>query len=602
MRTWFAGFVRVAVVVLLAAGCDDEAEPVVGDGGGGAGGPGAGGFGGGGGRCTEGELRCENLEELICRDGLFEVTGSANCAVDVCEGENCQDLCLQAARNRSYLGCEYWAVDLDNAIEVGGPLPANGECFPGTQRRDELWVCVQDTRNAWLCDPDRTCPGGLLCQQAPVCVYDAQHSPFAIVVANPSLTAPVTVGLEGPAGETHFEQVAAGSVAKLVPGELGFADASVDDTSQARRAYKLTSTEPIVAYQFNPLDNVGVFSNDASLLIPRHAYDTIYYAMTQPTRDRSPIHDYNGYIAIVASEPGATTIRVTPRADVRPGPTLPRLSAGMAHDFTLQVGEVLNLEAVANGDLTGTRIESVDGTTPFGVFVGHEAIALSDLLPEPCCADHIEEQLFPASTWGLRFAIARTEPRTELRRVVPVPDMLRLMALEPDTEIRIDPPARDRQQNQRPICRVGTGDYCDVFIDADTVVLADKPILVGHFLTSAGSGNGAGNPDGDPAMAFAPPFEQFREQYPFLAPEEYDQQYASIVAPIGTTVTLDGRDLTAALTPFPAGTFIGGRIPIAPGQHLLQCPGGCGLLVHGYSPAVSYLFAGGLDLRQITVP
>lgn len=598
MTTSSGGFVRVVALLLLVVGCDDEPEATVADGGAG----GAGGSAGIGGGCTEGETRCEGFEEYICRDGLFEATRSGNCAVDVCEGENCQDACLSAARNRSYLGCEYWAVDLDNAIEVAGPVPADGTCFEGTTLREDLWVCVQNTRSAWLCEVDRSCDGGLPCQQAPVCVYDAQRSPFAIVVANPSLDAPVTVGLEGPDGQSHFEQVMPGGVAKIQPQALGFADASVDHTSQSRRAYKLTSTEPIVAYQFNPLDNVGVFSNDGSLLIPRHAYDTVYYALTVPTRDRAPIHDYSGYIAIVASEPGATTVRVTPTAPVRPGPALDGLAAGMPHEFTLQAGEVLNLEAIGNGDLTGTRIEAVDGTTPFGVFVGHEAISLSDLLPEPCCADHVEEQLFPASTWGLRFAIARSQPRTEIRRAVEVPDMLRLMALEADTEIRIDPPARDRQQNQRPICRVGTGEWCDVFIDDDTIVLADKPILVGHFLTSAGGGNQAGNPDGDPALAFAPPFEQFREQYPFLAPEEYDQQYASIVAPIGTTVTLDGRDLTAALRPFPAGTFIGGRIPITPGQHLLTCPGGCGLLVQGYSPAVSYLFAGGLDLRQITVP
>ncbi|MEZ4468373.1 MAG: hypothetical protein R3F43_29050 [bacterium] len=39
-----------------------------------------------------------------------------------------------------------------------------------------------------------------------------------------------------------------------------------------------------------------------------------------------------------------------------------------------------------------------------------------------------------------------------------------------------------------------------------------------------------------------------------------------------------------------------------PGQRRLACPTGCGVLVYGYSQAVSYLFAGGLDLERITVP
>src|SRR5690606_38495873 len=38
-----------------------------------------------------------------------------------------------------------------------------------------------------------------------------------------------------------------------------------------RAAYRVRSSVPVVAYQFNPLDNVDVFSNDASLLKPVEA-------------------------------------------------------------------------------------------------------------------------------------------------------------------------------------------------------------------------------------------------------------------------------------------------------------------------------------------
>ena len=54
----------------------------------------------------------------------------------------------------------------------------------------------------------------------------------------------------------------------LFPQQLGLADQSLDYSGIETKAYKLVSSAPIVAYQFNPLDNVGVFSNDASLLIP----------------------------------------------------------------------------------------------------------------------------------------------------------------------------------------------------------------------------------------------------------------------------------------------------------------------------------------------
>src|SRR4029077_4611991 len=43
------------------------------------------------------------------------------------------------------------------------------------------------------------------------------------------------------------------------------------NTALTRHGYRVTSNVPVVAYQFNPLENVDVFSNDASLLKPVEA-------------------------------------------------------------------------------------------------------------------------------------------------------------------------------------------------------------------------------------------------------------------------------------------------------------------------------------------
>src|SRR5690606_23513003 len=53
-----------------------------------------------------------------------DATGSGYDLVDTCDpeaGEACRDggcvnLCARAAERRSNVGCEYWAVDLDNAV------------------------------------------------------------------------------------------------------------------------------------------------------------------------------------------------------------------------------------------------------------------------------------------------------------------------------------------------------------------------------------------------------------------------------------------------------------------------------------------------------
>ena len=97
------------------------------------------------------------------------------------------------------------------------------------------------------------------------------------------------------------------------------------------------------------------------------------------------------------------------------------------------------------------------------------------------------------------------------------------------------------------------------------------------------------------------PFEQFRLDYTFLVPSAYDASFISVVAPFGGSVLLNGAEKGPEMTQF-ATVFGGGRFPVSPGQHRLECPDGCGVLVHGFSEAVSYMFAGGLDLARITVP
>ena len=99
-------------------------------------------------------------------------------------------------------------------------------------------------------------------------------------------------------------------------------------------------------------------------------------------------------------------------------------------------------------------------------------------------------------------------------------------------------------------------------------------------------------------MAFTPPIEQFRTDYTFLTPQEYDEDYITVVAKLNGRVTLDGEDVSENLQPIDDEYRVG-VVPVEVGQHTLRCPESCSVLVHGYSRAVSYLFAGGLDLELI---
>lgn len=559
--------------------------------------------------CIEGTNVCLGNEVHACvAGGVISDDVQETCSGGLqCSGGACIDLCKDADDNASYIGCEYWAVDLDNAIEVFGAAGALG-CMPpplgpGGTALSGVPVCYDGNVTNGLCEAGGTCSAaGFTCQTIDVCGYDAQHSAFAVVVSNPQLFA-VNVTISNGAGVTKTEAVAAGAVKELYPQQLGFPDQSINGSGVTSSAYKISSDAPIVAYQFNPLDNQDVFSNDGSLLIPRSTFDNKYYALTWPTLNRrrvegpagpfspNPTNDYNGYLTVVAWEDN-TEVTITASANVRLGTGFAAMPAGSSRTITLNAFDTLNLEAgntdaAPEQDLTGTVVEGPDGSS-FGVFAGHEAVIIQNT-PQSCCADHVEEMMFPASTWGEAYAIARSASRGQNE-----PDLLRIMAQADGTTVTITP------AGDVACPTLNAGEFCDVKISGDHTVTSPegKPILIGHYLLSVMT---SGQGDGDPALALAVPTEQFRRNYTFLAPAQYNRQFVSVVAKANSTVALDGVNVTDQLVAFADGSFLGARIEVQPGQHSVECSAGCGIEIYGYSDAVSYLFAGGLDLQKIFV-
>jgi hypothetical protein len=178
------------------------------------------------------------------------------------------------------------------------------------------------------------------------------------------------------------------------------------------------------------------------------------------------------------------------------------------------------------------------------------------------------------------------------------PDVLRVLAQRANTTVSFTP---------NPIAgscgTLGVGQSCTVEIASDTLITATEPVMIGHFLKSVlwTSGLATRHGTGDPSMAIVVPTEQFRTSYAILVPQQYMANYASIVAPTGSAVLIDTVDVTSQLTST-IGGFKAGRIMLTSGAHKIECPGtGCGVEVYGWSRAVSYMFAGGLDLQQIVI-
>ena len=555
--------------------------------------------------CLPGSYVCDGANVVRCTpEGQLGQTVQS-CDVEggeTCYRGQCLNACDAAAEERSYIGCEYWAVDLDNATISQSFCAA----------KQQYAVAVSNV--------------GLV--EAQVRVYRDDAPPRWPIQEN--LVAEATVPPEG----LH--------VFLLPPREVdGSHDGLYDNgthTYFSANAYRIVSTAPIVAYQFNPLENVQVFSNDASILVPQTALDNEYLVLGWPQTiadTDDPQTDFNknlrAFLTIVGTEPG-TDVWVTLSTDVVGGSQIPAASAG--ETIHLQIGpyEVVNLETGDfNADFTGSYVRA---TKPIAVFSGSEASDVPffpSLTVRQCCADHLEHQLLPESAAGTKYVAARMPPRTPAVRaaggdvsIVDEPEYFRILALYDGTNVHASLP----EPNDNFL--LNRGEYVTVEAHCDFVVRASHPIVLGQFVGGqATTGIPPDLPGGDPSFVILSPVEQWRTKYVFLTPDKYAFDFIVVVTPVGANTTLDGiplGDLCGRTSPncgpdiegpeysiwrcqlsFPE--IVEGLPPpdnVRPGNqndgyHILESDMRAELVVYGFDKHVSYAYAGGMDVRRINV-
>jgi hypothetical protein len=391
-------------------------------------------------------------------------------------------------------------------------------------------------------------------------------------------------------------------------------DQHVEDTNRGNGyAYKITSDLPVIAYQFNPIDSASQYSNDASLLLPRHTLADSYYVagwknLQAATAERS-------HFNVVGVQDG-TSVTVRVSAATVAGGGIPALGAGGTYTTTLNEADVIQIAtSAANLDLTGSRITS---SGPVAVFGGSECAdvpqscswcrtASGSTLPSThgsyTCAwcDHVEEQMFPVNTWGMSYIAARVPVRSTGGLVEA--GYWRVLASEDSTTVSITTISGITIRGVSFPYVLSAGQYLEFEMTGpastpgDALVTANKPILLiqyieGQECTNRGSGDG-----GDPAEILMVPQEQYLSKYVFLTPNTYANDYVVVVKPTGATITLDGSTV---------GSFISvtsewqvARPSVGDGVHTISGTSPFGIIGVGYSPYVSYGYMGGLALRVI---
>ena len=355
-------------------------------------------------------------------------------------------------------------------------------------------------------------------------------------------------------------------------------------------AYRLRSTRPVSAYQFNPLDYwrtkpaMYSYTADASLLLPKNALTGEYISASWPAWLGKDDYLQPGLVAVTATEDG-TRVTVTTRAPVAEGNGAPAFVAGVPKTVTLDRGDVLELFAY-EGDLTGSLV-SADRRVQ--VISGHYCTQVP--IGMPAC-DHLEESMFPVQTWGRDYvATAPAVPSMPNgKRTV-----VRVLASRANTKVTFDPPPNGAPPS---VVLADVGDTFELMnVTSDLHVTASAPIAVVQYMTA----QTAGGDTGDPSMALAIPQEQFRSSYLFHAPLTFKTNYVNVIAPVGVAVDVDGSAIVAN-EPIGSSGYGVTRLVLGAGNggyHAASSSAPFGISVYGYGDYTSYWYPGGLDLRTI---
>jgi hypothetical protein len=621
--------------------------------------------------CSPGQKVCNGDKLLTCNaDGtdwdVYECPGEAGwCEAGACIG--CEPGYAACSGKSERVICAEDGSVLLTETCPGDDFCVEGEClscYPGTKQCFGEWVQVCSAAGAWENEEDCTlsgssCSGGICqspCDQGGKlsnegCDYwavdmdnigEAANSDYAVIVSNLNDT-PVEIDITSQSGPgAQPVSVASGTVPAADLAIFSLPQQNMGATGVFWKALRVQSSGPIVAYQFNPLENVGVYSNDASLLLPSNTYGTEYVVVSREQLNADP-DGFRGSISVVANSPD-TQITITPTTKCLGGTGVLPLNAGQPATITLEPYQVFNIRSnlapetdflgntlSPGGDLTGTIITS---NKPIGVFAGHDAAVGS----EQCCADHLEQQLFPVSTWGKTYIATKSFPRGVEK------DYWRLVAATDGTQISVSPSVSGVPSS----VSLNRGDFYEFKTDQDVVINSNHPIMVAQTLPSSFEGPGPPNctsssqcasghdcsagacqpsivicfdatdcpqgyncvsggifgmscePIGDPALILSVPVEQFREEYVFLTPTNYLDDYINIVAQAGTQVTLDNTVMGAGyFAPVGDGTYQVARLKVGDGVHSLDASAPVGVVVYGYDDDVSYGYPGGLSLSNL---
>ncbi|HRI10292.1 MAG TPA: IgGFc-binding protein, partial [Nannocystaceae bacterium] len=536
--------------------------------------------------CPMGTILCENGVAKTC-DGMGGYSSQ----------DTCKDECLDG------VGC---------VLCVPGSYKCNGDvsqqCADDGMSWKDLETC--DAIQGVMCDANAgQCVGACApatlglsyigCDYYPTVTANivATNFNFAVVVANTSANS-ANIRIDKGAMQVLTDTVAANSVKviKLPWVNQLKVDQNASSALTVDGAYRLRSNQPVTVYQYNPLEyslgGSNSYTNDASLLLPVNTWTGDYFVAARNSWYWSGGVDYPGLYAVTASADG-TTVTLAPGTT---GKTV-KAGGGVAANGTgvisMNQGDVLQVFSAGNGpnpapsqsDLSGTHITA---DKPIQVIGGH----MCTFIPHNIgYCDHLEESIVPFEALAKEYLV--TPPLIPTGGNTPKAQMVRIVATTDGTTLTYDPP-----QAGAPAAIAKAGDYVEVVQNnKDFKITANFKVVVSQYML----GQDAGGNSGDPAMTLAVGVDQYRNDYLFHAPTNYEKNFVNITAPMGANVTLDGAAV-GGFVAIGATGFGVARVQLSnagDGNHRVMSDQAVGISVYGYGQYTSFWYPGGLNLDLI---
>lgn len=349
------------------------------------------------------------------------------------------------------------------------------------------------------------------------------------------------------------------------------------DEDIVNKGMRITSEAPVAVYAYHD----RAYFSEATQVLP---YDLLSANYTLIAHEDDLGSDPSEFVVLATAD--STVVEITPSiltAGFRP--------PGQPFTVVLNIGEVFQVQAI--GDLSGTRVRSLDENKPIAVFSGARQANVG------CAAsadDHLYNQALPETLWGTEHIAVPFKDRGG--------DEFRILAGTDGTQITIG--------NQPPVT-LNAGATFNVTLSQVTVITATAPITVGQFNESQDC-----NPNpGDPCFVWNLPaaFEDHRFIWNARTGAGTPAHFVNVLVEGSAgapPVFLDGVNIAPQFQPVPGvvGTFYA-QLAITEGQHDLQSAALLWAVAYGFGDYNSYAFSlgyeedlstGSIDMEPATRP